>query len=65
LTKKEETIEKAANLYKNRLKDVFKYVTNPMPLKNERNSVMYHLIFGSNNAAALNIANDIIEKYSQ
>lgn len=65
VTKTEKAIEQAAKLYKNRLGNIFKYVTEPMILKNDRNSTMYHLIFVSNNAAALNIANDIIKKYKQ
>lgn len=64
VTKREKTIEKAARLYKERLQDIFKCVTNPLPLKNDRNSTMYHLIFSSNNDSALKIAKDIIEKYS-
>lgn len=65
VTKTEKAIEQAAKLYKNRLGNIFKYVTEPMSLKNDRNSTMYHLIFVSNNEAALNIANDIIKKYKQ
>jgi three-Cys-motif partner protein len=65
VAKTEKAIEQAAKLYKNRLGNIFKYVTEPMSLKNERNSTMYHLIFVSNNAAALKIANDIIKKYKQ
>jgi three-Cys-motif partner protein len=65
VTKTEKAVEQAAKLYKDRLGNIFQYVTEPMSLKNDRNSTMYHLIFVSNNAAALNIANDIIKKYSQ
>ena len=63
-SKTEQAADKAAMLYKTRLKQVFSYVSEPMPLKNERNSTMYHLIFVSNNKAALKIADDIINKYS-
>ncbi|MCC5934808.1 MAG: three-Cys-motif partner protein TcmP [Balneolales bacterium] len=63
-SKTEKTADKASELYKNRLKEIFKFVSEPMALKNDRNSTMYHLIFVSNNAAALNIATDIINKYS-
>jgi len=64
ITKTERAIEKAAILYKDRLKEVFKYVTDPFPLRNKTNSTMYHLIFASNNVTARNIATDIITKYS-
>lgn len=64
ITKEEKAIEKAAKLYKDRLNEIFKYVPDSFPLKNEKNSTMYHLIFASNNASALKIAKDIIKKYS-
>lgn len=64
VTKKQRAIDKAAKLYKDRLKEVFKHVTDPFPLRNKRNSTMYHLIFASNNISARNIATDIINKYS-
>lgn len=63
-SKTEKTADKASELYKNRLNEIFNYVSEPMALKNAHNSTMYHLIFVSNNAAALKIATDIINKYS-
>jgi len=62
--KKSEAIDKAAKLYKNRLSQVFKYVTDPLELKNEKNSVMYHYLFASNNKTAAKIAKDIIKTHS-
>jgi len=62
--KKSEAIGKAAQLYQNRLKEVFRYVTEPLELKNEKNSVMYHYLFASNNQTAANIARDIIKNHS-
>lgn len=65
VTKKQKAVDRAAELYQERLKDVFKYVTDPFALSNEKNSIMYHLIFVSNNPAALKIATDILNKYKQ
>jgi three-Cys-motif partner protein len=44
--KVEDAIKKSAQLYYNRLKNVFEYVSNAYELKNSANSVMYHLFFG-------------------
>lgn len=62
--KKSKAIDKAAKLYQKRLSEVFKYVVDPLELKNERNSVMYHYLFASNNDTAAKIAKDIIHKHS-
>jgi three-Cys-motif partner protein len=70
---KEETIAKeknaigvAANLYKDRLKKIFKHVSDPFVMKNSTNSPMYHFYMATNNATALKIANDVIKpKYKQ
>lgn len=64
VTKEEEAIEKSAILYKNRLKDLFKYVSNPYVLKNKTNSTMFHFLMVSNNKSAVNVANDIVKKYN-
>jgi three-Cys-motif partner protein len=62
ITQKEtDAIEKAAALYKERLTEVFKFVSTPFPLENSTGSVMYHFMMATNNKAALNIANDIIK----
>lgn len=63
-SKKEKAIEKAAHLYKDRLNEIFEHVTDPLVLKNDKNSPMYHYLFASNNQTAFKIANDIIKKYS-
>ena len=63
ISKEESTIQKAAELYRERLRSIFKFVSEPFELCNSRNSVMYHLLFMSNNEAGLNVANDIIKKY--
>ncbi|SFC30002.1 hypothetical protein SAMN04487891_108184 [Flagellimonas taeanensis] len=63
-TKKEKTIEKSAELYKNRLNELFKYVTKPYILKNNSNSTMFHFFMVSNNENAVKIANEIINIYN-
>lgn len=62
--KEERTVEKSASLYKSRLNELFKYVTNPYVLKNSSNSIMFHFFMVSNNKSAVKIANEIITKYN-
>lgn len=62
--KKEKAIEKSAELYQSRLKELFKFVTNPYILKNKSNSTMFHFYMVSNNKNAVKIANEIIKKYN-
>ncbi|WP_040282806.1 three-Cys-motif partner protein TcmP [Psychroserpens damuponensis] len=62
--KKEKAIEKSAELYQSRLKELFKFVTNPYILKNKSNSTMFHFYMVSNNKNAVKIANEIINKYN-
>lgn len=62
---KEEAVEKSAILYTERLKAIFKYVSNPYILRNKMNSTMFHFLMVSNNARAVEIANDIVKKYNK
>ena len=56
-------IQHIANLYIRQLHTIWHYVTEtPLVLRNSRNVPIYHFVFASNNAAAKNIANDIIIK---
>ena len=64
ITKEYDAIEKSAKLYRNRLKEVFAFVSKPYELKNTANSIMYHLFLTSNNEAAIKIGNDIVNKYT-
>lgn len=59
--KEARAIEKAGKLYKQRLNEVFDFVSEPFPLKNSTGSIMYHFMMATNNKAALKIANDIIK----
>lgn len=64
-TKEEKAIEKSAILYKNRLNELFKYVSEPYVLKNTSNSTMFHFFMVTNNKSAVKIANEIIAKYNK
>jgi len=64
-TKEDKAIEKSAILYKKRLNNLFKFVSEPYVLKNKSNSIMFHLLMASNNDTAVKIANEIITKYNK
>ncbi len=62
--------EKASNeavvaAYRNRLKEVarFKYVPEPLPMRNSTGSVIYYLFFASQNSTGNKIAEHIFKKY--
>lgn len=63
IQKEERAIEKSAELYKARLKEIFRFVSKPFELRNSSNSVMYHLFLASNNEVAVRIGNDILRKF--
>jgi hypothetical protein len=65
IEKKKDAIHKSATLYRNRLTEVFDFVSQPYELRNNTNSIMYHLYLVSNIAAAIKIANDIVKKYTK
>ena len=63
ITKTKNSIRKIAQLYIQRLKGVFPYVTDdPLVLFNNHNVPIYHLVCASKNKTALRIAQDIINK---
>lgn len=63
ITKEENAIRKIAQLYVDRLKSIFPYVTSePMVLYNSNNVPIYHLVFAAKNGTAMKIAQDIIDK---
>jgi three-Cys-motif partner protein len=63
LIKEEDAIHRIHKLYEQRLKTVFKKISEPFILRNSSNSIMFHFMMATNNAAALNIANDVVKKY--
>lgn len=60
VVKETKITQKAAELYQERLKSIFKHVSKPLQMTNSRGSVMYHFIMCSNNKVAVKIANDIV-----
>jgi len=63
--KEANAILKSAELYRKRLMEIFRYVSQPFVLQNNRGTTMYHLFMASNKRTALKIANDIIRKYNE
>lgn len=63
VTKTEDAIHRIAELYIERLKEVFPYVTDePLVLANNQHLPIYHLIFAAKNPTAMKIAQEIIIK---
>jgi three-Cys-motif partner protein len=54
-----------ADAYRRRLKEVarFKYVPEPIPMRNSKNAVVYYLFFASPNATGAKIVGEIFERY--
>ena len=59
--------ERLVQFYRDRLLNVakFKYVPEPIPMRNTRNAAVYYLFFASHNATANTIVSYIFEKYRQ
>lgn len=64
VTKEEKAIEKSAELYRNRLGTIFKFVSKTYVLKTESNTTLFHFLLASNNQSAVKIANEIVNKYN-
>lgn len=63
VVKTNDSVEKIAKLYTERLKIIWKYVSDePLKLFNTKNVPIYHFVFAANKETALKIAKDIIEK---
>lgn len=63
VVKVNNSIQRIAELYINKLKDIFDHVTpNALVLRNTRNVPIFHFVFASNNESAKNIASQIIGK---
>lgn len=59
------TNDSVVSAYRKRLKDVagFKYVPEPIPMRNSRGAVVYYLFFASQKEAGSNIVRDVFKKY--
>ncbi|MHB8931435.1 MAG: three-Cys-motif partner protein TcmP [Melioribacteraceae bacterium] len=64
-SKVKNAIEKSAILYRDRLNEIFSFVTLPFVLRNTKGTIMYHLFLASNNKTATKIGNDIIKKFNR
>ena len=66
VTKVSQPIKRIAELYIERLKTIFAYVTEePLVMYNTRKTPIFHFAFASNNETAKNIASQIIKKKSK
>lgn len=64
--KVKEPIKRIAELYVERLKTLFPYVTeNPLVMTNTKGVPIFHFVFASNNKNAMKIAQQIISKKSK
>lgn len=62
VTKVSQPIEKIARLYAERMKTIWKHVTDePLVLKNRNGVPIFHFVFASNNETAKKIAKQIIQ----
>ena len=64
VSKEQQAIQKSAELYGERLRTIFNFVSKPYELKNRSNTIMYHLFFAANNSNGAKIANDIVRQYN-
>jgi three-Cys-motif partner protein len=61
IEKEKDSVTKIGDLYSKRLKEVFKFVSDPFVMRNSVNSIMYHFMMATNNPNALKIANEVIK----
>ncbi|MCE5229177.1 three-Cys-motif partner protein TcmP [bacterium] len=62
-----ESNDAVAQAFRKRLNKIagFKFVPNPLPMRNSKNAVVYYLFFASNNATGETIAKAIFKKYQK
>lgn len=61
MNKEDSAINKIGELYRQRLKTVFNFVSESFVMRNSTNSIMYHFMMATNNETALKLANDVIK----
>ena len=61
IEKEKNAIHKVGEFYKDRLKTIFKHVSESFVIRNTNNSIMYHFMMATNNGKALKIANEVIK----
>jgi three-Cys-motif partner protein len=57
--------DSCANAYLAKVKDVFPFVSEPVPMRNSKDSVLYVLFLASHNHTAVKITNEIFKKYER
>jgi len=57
--------DRLADLYTERLKTLFPYVSNPVIMKNSKNAALYALCLASHNEKAIKITNDLFKRYEK
>lgn len=60
-SKESDVVHKIGELYTQRLKTVFDYVSDSFVMRNTTNSIMYHFMMATNNRTGLTIANEVIK----
>lgn len=60
-----DIVKEVVAAFTDRLKSVagFKYVPEPLPMRNSTNAVVYYLFFASHQPVASKIVQDIVKKY--
>jgi len=58
-----QPIDMVLAAFADRLRKVagFKYVSEPLPMRNSTNAIIYHLMFATQNKTGLRIANDVLK----
>jgi hypothetical protein len=58
-------VEEVAKAFQQRLHETagFKYVANPIPMRNTKGAILYYLFFASQKPVAKKIVDDIFNKY--
>ncbi|GGG99170.1 three-Cys-motif partner protein TcmP [Pedobacter zeae] len=65
ITKSSKANNKLFEIYTEKIKTIFGLVSNPYVIVNRNNSLMYHFFCASNNASAIKIANDLVNKHNK
>jgi len=65
VTKSTQANEKLFKIYSEKLNTIFNLISNPYIIVNRNNSLMYHFFCASNNASAIKIANDLVNRHNK
>lgn len=62
--KRDDGITRTLDLYRTKLQELFKHVSQPKALRNSAGGIMYHLLMASQEPLAIKIADHIVKKYN-